>query len=891
MNKVTCKDGDAFVYTLEKIKDDDVSIENVDLYTPDNMLTEYVFGRHCQTIGYISINNMSLLSLSFKFIMCWPGWVTYLEAINIVDCDIGEMLPSELPFFKYLQDFTITRGKFLQVKTNHFKNSYTMGLHLTYTALSAIEKTSFANMKNLNEVNISHNNINELPMDLFQGTFYITVLDISYNKLITIPKELFKGFKILKELYLQKNSLKEISFQRPEKLFPIISVLNVYGNALTTIEMVKIEIYNLVLDNNQIRNLSDSAIYYPSLSMFSILNNPLVCDCHSLIYLIKYRDWALSSRPYKLFNVKKYEQAKCLLDTGYKFLKEIILENLCPIQNNCFYQQKALICENTSLADVQKYFKLQPKDIITMMLINVSVITLNGSDVFCKVESLSINQSKISTIPSNFFGCFKNISDLSLSLNHISEIKEGAFSVIDHLIHLNIDRNEIKEITQNYFGKNYDVKFINISKNSLTNIHNQSFINLNKLIVLDLSNNMLKSLAIRYPSSIKVLYLHNNLLLTLPAILSKIIYVTFFNNLLDCNSLAPFIKSSYIQNQSILTNITNLVTDYHILEVAQTSCQINCPNLNESKVLYVKSLKNLEMVNDSCKFLPSLPTNRDVYIINYTQINNNTRGGFTVINLFKWNGNGSRELYRKVVNDSYDTNIKKKDKHVDSNIIVLIISIIVSLGIFLFTVLLFYKYREKSRLAKRLKEDYLNYNTLYEYGPEQYNYNDAQDTQMSYDNEDNFKYSDKDLKYHSPSHKIEKRSSSISLSDENEDSYNRNRLSEIDPNTNGIDSVSPSYDSYNYDDLATSGYDMQMLRKDGSELDENEVRKPSKSFANYVIDDKSSDSKVNHFALYKDKMGEIFPKELKHWSIRDINEVELKSDNEDFGSGSGGLSH
>jgi Leucine-rich repeat (LRR) protein len=71
------------------------------------------------------------------------------------------------------------------------------------------------NSENVIIINLSSENLTNLPENIFNNLTQLQGLYLSYNKLINLPENIFNNLTQLQELYLDNNNLTTI----PEKIF------------------------------------------------------------------------------------------------------------------------------------------------------------------------------------------------------------------------------------------------------------------------------------------------------------------------------------------------------------------------------------------------------------------------------------------------------------------------------------------------------------------------------------------------------------------------------------------------------------------------------------------------------------------------------------------------
>lgn len=106
-------------------------------------------------------------------------------------------------------------------------------------------------MPNLQWLDLSHNQINEIDFDTFKNTRSLQVLQLSHNSLADMPSDLFKFSHSLRIVDMSHNHLKTL----PDNLFPdqgleslvIFSINSNFHNYLNGFKLVIVILVILVL--------------------------------------------------------------------------------------------------------------------------------------------------------------------------------------------------------------------------------------------------------------------------------------------------------------------------------------------------------------------------------------------------------------------------------------------------------------------------------------------------------------------------------------------------------------------------------------------------------------------------------------------------------------------
>ena len=109
---------------------------------------------------------------------------------------------------------------------------------------------SFTNdeITKLNEINLSHQNITNLPNDVFNQLVELEVIDLSNNKLTNLDAKLFDRLTKLQMLILSNNQLKSLN----KKIFSNLSKLNIINLSNNQIDNLDVDLFNGLVELNRL---------------------------------------------------------------------------------------------------------------------------------------------------------------------------------------------------------------------------------------------------------------------------------------------------------------------------------------------------------------------------------------------------------------------------------------------------------------------------------------------------------------------------------------------------------------------------------------------------------------------------------------------------------------
>lgn len=165
---------------------------------------------------------------------------------------------------------------------------WTSTLILRGRNISTLQRGAF-NSTEITTLSISHNEIQSIGPNAFQGLPRLHLLDLSHNQLESISAQAFYGLPELRSLYLNHSILPaataQLSIALSTKSLPHLHRLELAGNGLKSIPLMKFDIYTLhtlVLINNSIENIGRENVtnlYQQRRLRVYLSLNPFRCTC------------------------------------------------------------------------------------------------------------------------------------------------------------------------------------------------------------------------------------------------------------------------------------------------------------------------------------------------------------------------------------------------------------------------------------------------------------------------------------------------------------------------------------------------------------------------------------------------------------------------------------
>lgn len=451
------------------------------------------------------------LDLHDNLLQSLPEEIGMLENLTRINLNHNKLkeLPVEFFRLKNLKSLTVSNNELEQLHEDVGQLAYLETLDLAYNKLGSLPP-SLGYCSNLKKLDCNNNKLRGVPNDL-SSLHKLTTLDLSDNGLEVWP-ETFNAFSKLETLYLKNNKLmlmpglrecphlKEIhlGYNRLQKLtvddienLPNIHLLDLRDNRINAIpdEIVNLQtLERLDLSSNDLSNLPFAIGTMPNIKTLSIEGNPMKSIRRDIlkrgtVELMKY----LRSR------MSDEELAK---------MREI--GNVSPVAN---------ICDSPPVPD-----KYAMKTNATMNMSKKDINTLPDEAVEnaqeAKVKAVDLSRNQFTELPNNMEPILPRLFELNMSFNRLEKIAPF-IGLAQSLAYLNVGNNRLSdlpaELSQiphlrelaipfNQFSKIPEVVFsclkletLVMCDNKLTEIPVEGLAKLERLAILDLSNNNINS--------------------------------------------------------------------------------------------------------------------------------------------------------------------------------------------------------------------------------------------------------------------------------------------------------------------------------------------------------------------------------------------------------------
>lgn len=190
-----------------------------------------------------------------------------LRALNLSDNLLSELRPEHLSRIPELRYLNLSKNKLVQLQHDVFGSIRNLiELDLSENGLHSIVgdgNSLFQNQNELLHLNISHNNIDDLPRGIaFHGLTSLVSLDMSHNKLFVVPFQIFRQMGNVEVLNLSHNKLVSFldNFFTPNKKLLVLNLNDNIIEKLTKHSLFGLKhLHTLDLSQNQLINIDRNA--------------------------------------------------------------------------------------------------------------------------------------------------------------------------------------------------------------------------------------------------------------------------------------------------------------------------------------------------------------------------------------------------------------------------------------------------------------------------------------------------------------------------------------------------------------------------------------------------------------------------------------------------------
>ncbi|CAG5122431.1 unnamed protein product [Candidula unifasciata] len=414
-------------------------------------------------------------------------------------------------------------------------------LNLANNYISQFHQSPFQNLHQLEVLDISNNSLTNLGESLFLGSSNILRLDMSKNKVSTFSRGLVANLSALQQLDISGMDLDDKVWLEISELRQLVH-LNMSHNQLTGISTyVMSQLTRLkycYLDNNRISSIPASA-FSSQIHMDTLdLSFNKIADMSPLVFAnqVSLKHLYLHHNQLSALGYDSIAQLDQLLTidvshNSLSFLPSATLEafasvtyidmsfnNLSNIDSNLFIKTLHVLYLNishNSLTEAPVVSQLLQMRLLDMSYNRIAHLNSSLLSELGSLTTLVLSHNQISSLPVRLLKGCENIRSIDLSYNFIKSLDDSLFSSTVVIEHIDMSYNQITDIRTVFNGLKHletldlsynridkimrgqfphFVKHLHLQGNQIMFITAHTFKSLNKLQMVDLSENKLTSL-------------------------------------------------------------------------------------------------------------------------------------------------------------------------------------------------------------------------------------------------------------------------------------------------------------------------------------------------------------------------------------------------------------
>ncbi|KAM6928381.1 leucine-rich repeats and immunoglobulin-like domains protein 1 [Xenentodon cancila] len=366
----------------------------------------------------------------------------------------------------------------------------TVSLNLSHNKLTSIDAEAFANLINLRELRLDHNELTSIP-DLGQAAFKVVSLYLHHNKIRSIDGRRTRDLVSLETLDLSNNDITELR----GSCFPAgLQIRDLYlgNNKISVLDLGALDhlgstLQVLRLSRNRISQIPIRAFQLPRLTQLE-LNRNRIRQIEGLTFQ------GLSSL--EVLKLQRNSISKLTDGAFWDLAKMKVLHldanNLTEVNSGSLYGLTSLtqlFLSNNSIARINPdgWKFCQRLRELNLSYNNLTRLDEGSLSVLGDLHALRLGHNSISHINEGAFRGLKAVRVLELDHNDISgtiEDTNGAFSGLDRLNKLTLFGNKIKSVAKKAFSTLETLEHLNLGENAIRSIQPEAFSKMKNLKTL-----------------------------------------------------------------------------------------------------------------------------------------------------------------------------------------------------------------------------------------------------------------------------------------------------------------------------------------------------------------------------------------------------------------------
>ncbi|XP_029948866.1 leucine-rich repeat-containing G-protein coupled receptor 4 [Salarias fasciatus] len=394
-------------------------------------------------------------------------------------------VPSGLSTFTYYLDLSM--NNITELPAYVFKNfPYLEELRLAGNDLSFIHPEALSGLHQLKVLMLQNNQLKTVPSAALNNLHSLQSLRLDANHITMVPDNSFEGLQQLRHLWLDDNNLTEVPvgcLRHQANLQALTLALNrilyIPDNAFANLTSLVV----LHLHNNRIKEIGDNCfaglvnLETLDLNFNNLMVFPKAIEALPKLKELGFHSNGIASIPEGAFHNNPLLRTIHLYDNPLSFVGASAFQNLSDLHS--------LMLRGAS------------------MMQDFPILTLTNN-----LESLTLSGTKISSIPADLCEDLKLLRTLDLSYNEIQRLPSLQGCV--RLQEISFQNNHIKQIDRDTFQGLSALRLLDLSINEIDVIHRDAFLSLTALTNLDLSKNSLTVIPTSGLSSLSQLKLSQN---------------------------------------------------------------------------------------------------------------------------------------------------------------------------------------------------------------------------------------------------------------------------------------------------------------------------------------------------------------------------------------------
>uniref|UniRef100_A0A669PK06 Leucine rich repeats and immunoglobulin like domains 1 n=1 Tax=Phasianus colchicus TaxID=9054 RepID=A0A669PK06_PHACC len=340
-------------------------------------------------------------------------------------------------------------------------------VNLSYNKLTEIDPSAFAELLNLQEVQLNNNELTAIP-SLGPAASNVRALHLHHNRIRSIEASQLKPYVALETLDLSFNDITEIrNGCFPQGLH--IKELYLGSNRISTLEpgafdSLSRSLLTLRLSKNRITQLPVKAFRLPRLTQLELNRNR--------IRLIE----GLTFQGLDSLEVLKLQR-----------------NNISKLTDGAFWglaKMQVLHLDYNSLTEVNSGSLYGLSSLHQLHLSNNSISRINPDGwSFCqKLHELILSYNNLTRLDEGSLADLGGLHVLRLSHNSINHIAEGAFKGLKNLRVLTLFGNKIKSVAKKAFSGLEALEHLNLGDNAIRSIQADAFAKMKSLRQLHINS-------------------------------------------------------------------------------------------------------------------------------------------------------------------------------------------------------------------------------------------------------------------------------------------------------------------------------------------------------------------------------------------------------------------